>query len=279
MPCVLADQTRLRAADLIVPDWPLPPGVRAFSTTRAGGVSLPPFATLNLGDHVGDQPAAVRENRQRLSQWLPAPPVWLTQVHGTRVLEITSDQSASAPPPAADASWTEGSDIVCAIMTADCLPVLFARLDGQRVAAAHAGWRGLAAGVLESTLTAMGCDGRDVTVWLGPAIGPTAFEVGDEVRATFVAHDAAAAADFSAGTAGKWWADIYALARRRLLAAGVGDIHGGRCCTHSDSARFFSYRRDGQTGRMASLIWRERDAEAGTGFGHNAASRSLGSTG
>lgn len=237
------------------PDWPAPPGVRAVMTTRAGGISLPPYASLNLGQHVGDVPATVAANRARLRHDLPAEPAWLEQVHGVTVVDAGA--LAAGAVPVADASVAFVPGVVCAVMTADCLPVLLARRDGQAVGAAHAGWRGLQAGVLEATVAQLG-GGRDLLAWLGPAIGPTAFEVGDEVRAAFVADAAEASAAFRPGAApGKWWADIYLLARQRLQAVGVTAIHGGEHCTVSDPARFFSYRRDGRTGRMVALIWRE----------------------
>ncbi len=224
----------------IKPDWPAPAGVHALVTTRAGGVSLPPFDSLNLGDHVGDDPAAVALNRQRLRAFLPAEPCWLKQVHGTTVAQ--ADGLRDAVEADASVAFLPGS--VCAVLTADCLPVLFCDRKGSRVAAAHAGWRGLAAGVLESSVAAMRCDPADILAWLGPAIGPQAFEVGDEVREAFVP-----------GRPGKWFADIYELARLRLMQAGVGSVHGGGFCTHADAGRFYSYRRDGTTGRMAALVW------------------------
>ncbi|WP_018749082.1 peptidoglycan editing factor PgeF [Chitiniphilus shinanonensis] len=237
---------------LLHPDWPVPERVRALVTTRIGGVSAAPYASLNLGDHVGDAPDAVAENRRRVGALLPAEPLWLQQVHGTVVARLDDDQ----PLRIADAAVARGAGRVCVVMTADCLPVLFCDRAGSVVGAAHAGWRGLADGVLEATVAAMGVAPRDVLAWFGPAIGPDAFEVGDEVRAVFVAHDAAATAAFRPGRApGKWWADLYLLARQRLVALGVTAIHGGEHCTVGDAARFFSYRRDGVTGRMASLIW------------------------
>lgn len=235
----------------IVPDWPAPNGVRALSTTRLGGVSQPPYASLNLGDHVGDSPVHVAENRARVAAHLPAPPLWLSQVHGVRVV----DASLAADGEPADASFARMRGRVCAVMTADCLPVLFCHQGGQVVAAAHAGWRGLAGGVLEGTLAAMAVPGDEVMAWLGPAIGPSAFEVGDEVRAAFVAAHPAAASAFVARTEGKWLADLYALARLRLGACGVSAVYGGDRCTLTEADRFFSHRRDRVTGRMASLIW------------------------
>ncbi|WP_028455589.1 peptidoglycan editing factor PgeF [Chitinilyticum litopenaei] len=239
-------------AGLLVPDWPAPACVRALQTTRLGGISPPPYASLNLGTHVGDAAAHVAANRALLARHLPSEPAWLNQVHGTAVMNIAGMQ----PQPNADASFSRIPNTVCAIMTADCLPVLFCDRAGTVVAGAHAGWRGLCNGVLEATVAAMQTAAGDILAWLGPAIGPDAFEVGSEVRDAFMAHDANAAAAFRpAATPGKWLADIYLLARQRLNAAGIRAIYGGGLCTVSDSERFFSYRRDQQTGRMASLIW------------------------
>lgn len=247
----------LNSKDWIVPDWPAPPGVRALFTTRNGGVSRGPYASLNLGDHVGDDPQAVAANRSLLCQVVAggASPVWLEQVHGTRVIDAAA-HVASRIPPQADASFSRQSGVCCAVMTADCLPVLFCDDSGSVVGAAHAGWRGLLAGVLEQTIAAMGAPPATLLAYLGPAIGPQAFEVGDEVRGAFAAADAATAAAFAPLPAGKWLADIYRLARLRLAAQGVDRVFGGALCTASDARRFFSYRRDGLTGRMASLIWR-----------------------
>ncbi|MDN3576653.1 peptidoglycan editing factor PgeF [Chitinimonas viridis] len=236
----------------MTPDWPVPQGVHALVTTRRGGVSLPPYDSFNLGDHVADAPAAVAANRALLRTALPAEPTWLNQVHGTVVVEAGH---AATPVPQADASVAFGAGAVCLVMTADCLPVLFAREDGMAVGAAHAGWRGLHDGVLEATIARLGEPAR-LLAWLGPAIGPDAFEVGDEVRQAFVGHDPAAAMAFRPGVApGKWWADIYSLARQRLAAAGVSRVYGGGLCTVADAQQFFSYRRDRVTGRMASMIW------------------------
>ncbi|MEO1766206.1 peptidoglycan editing factor PgeF [Thiobacter aerophilum] len=234
----------------ILPDWPTPPHVRALVTTRAGGVSVGPYASLNLAAHVGDDPAAVAENRARLRRLLPAEPLWLEQVHGTAVWRMEA-----GAPGRADASVSRTAGQVCAVLTADCLPVLFADRAGTVVAAAHAGWRGLCAGVLERTVAAMQTDPGQIMSWLGPAIGPEAFQVGEEVRLAFLAVDAAAAEAFRADGPGRWRADLYALARMRLARAGVQAVFGGGLCTFSDPTRFFSYRRDGATGRMASLIW------------------------
>lgn len=240
--------------DFILPDWPAPPNVRALVTTRSGGVSTGPYASLNLGDHVGDAPAAVVENRRRLRALLPADPVWLQQVHGVRCIEAAQ----ATPLLEADAAFTHMPGVVCAVLTADCLPILLCDTDGTVVATAHAGWRGLASGVIESTVAALGVPSDRLMAWLGPAIGPDNFEVGGEVRDTFIAHDPQAAQAFVArpnGTQGKWFCDIYLLARQRLEALGVCRLAGADFCTVRDAARFFSYRRDGVTGRMASLIW------------------------
>lgn len=238
----------------IVPDWPAPQRVRALITTRSGGVSNAPYAGLNLGSHVGDKSAAVECNRNLLAAHLPAAPRWLEQVHGTEV--ACADSLADGEIAVADAAYARDPDVVCAVLTADCLPVLLCDLDGGVVAAAHAGWRGLLGGVLERTVEAMAVSPGRLLAWLGPAIGPAAFEVGSEVREAFVARDAGAAEAFVAGQqADKWMADIYRLAARRLAAAGVERVFGGGLCTVSDRARFYSYRRDGVTGRFASLVW------------------------
>lgn len=239
--------------NLIVPGWPAPARVKSLMTTRSGGVSLTPWASLNLGEHVGDDPLHVAANRVRLRRQLPAEPGWLRQVHSARVVELGRE-----PNPEADASFTRESGQVCAVLTADCLPVLLCDRAGSVVAAAHAGWRGLAGGVLEATVAAMQVPPQGILAWLGAAIGPQAFEVGDEVREAFVAqHPQAATAFVSQPTAGKWLADIYQLARIRLAHAGVQAIHGGGHCTFSEADSFYSYRRDGVTGRMAALIWLE----------------------
>jgi YfiH family protein len=239
----------------LVPDWPAPPAVRSLVTTRCGGVSKPPYGTFNLGLHVGDDPAAVAANRARLRGVVPAGPFWLEQVHGIEV--VPADKGGGAPV-CADASVTRKAGVVCTVMTADCLPVLFCNDDGTVVAAAHAGWRGLAAGVLEATLAAMAVEPGRIMAWLGPAIGPTAFEVGEEVRVAFLASDPGAQEAFaSSEMEGKWFADIFTLARRRLIRAGVGRdrIHGGGVCTVLENERFYSYRHETVTGRFASLVW------------------------
>ncbi|MCM2330885.1 conserved hypothetical protein [Geopseudomonas sagittaria] len=240
-------------SDLLVPDWPAPAKVRACVTSRAGGVSQAPFDSCNLGDHVGDDPAAVAENRRRLQALLGCRPAWLSQVHGVAVVEADPARVAEA-----DASWSATPGVACTIMTADCLPVLFCDRAGSRVAAAHAGWRGLAAGVLEASVAALGCPQSEVLVWLGPAIGPRAFEVGAEVREAFVAQHAEAAEAFVPSVnPERFMADLYRLARIRLAAIGVTAVYGGGLCTFSDAERFYSYRREPRTGRLASLIWLE----------------------
>lgn len=244
--------------DLLKPDWPVPAKVRALSTTRAGGVSQPPWGTLNLGDHVGDNPDHVRTNRQRLADASGLHPDgigWLKQVHGTDVVELTP--ATVAKVPTADASFTRHPDIACAILTADCLPVIVADERGTVVGAAHAGWRSLCGGVLENLVTAMAVEPNTLQAWLGPAIGPDHFEVGPEVRDAFLAADPAAASAFhtSGARPGHFMADIYALATQRLNRLGITSVSGGGLCTVSDNDHFFSYRRDGHTGRMATLVW------------------------
>jgi YfiH family protein len=236
----------------IVPDWPAPAHVRAVVTERSGGVSVGRYASLNLGAHVGDTADAVRENRRRLVDGfeLSSEPRWLDQVHGTRIAVLDADESGSA-----DGAVTRRQGVVCAILTADCLPVLLTDCAGTRVGAAHAGWRGLAAGVLPAAVTAMGAPGSELLAWLGPAIGPHAYEVGPEVRAAFLARDPAASGAFTLNARGRWQADLYALARRSLSAAGVTAVFGGGFCTSTDEERFFSHRREAPCGRMASLIW------------------------
>jgi len=248
----------LAVEHLILPDWPAPANVRALQTTRRGGFSCTPYDTLNLGMHVGDDALAVAANRQLLNAWVPSEPVWLEQVHGTQV--VSAEQAGCLPR--ADGCIARRPGAVCAVMTADCLPLLLCDRAGSVVAAVHAGWRGLAAGVIEAAVAAMACPPPELMAWLGPAIGPLAFEVGEEVRAAFVAHQTEAAASFTPHAAGKWLADIYGLARLRLYAAGVRSIHGGGLCTYTDAAQFYSYRRDGATGRMATLIWLERGSGA-----------------
>ncbi|MCG8429107.1 MAG: peptidoglycan editing factor PgeF [Chromatiales bacterium] len=237
----------------IVPSWPVGDTVKAVITTRAGGFSQAPYDSLNLGDHVGDDPAVVARNRAFLKRELalPGEPNWLTQVHGCDVVPCGSGQSR------ADAVITDQPGQVCAVLTADCLPVLIADRAGRKVAAVHAGWRGLSAGVIENAVHALALPGEELLAWLGPAIGPAQFEVGAEVREVFIQHNPAAEAAFVNNRPGHWLADIYQLARLRLNAFNLSYVGGGEYCTVSDQARFFSYRRDGVTGRMAALIWIE----------------------
>ena len=237
----------------LIPDWPAPAGIRACVTTRAGGVSVAPFDSLNLGDHVDDDPLAVAANRQRLTHIFDVQPAWLSQVHGVVVAPASPGRVVEA-----DASWTSTPGIACTVMTADCLPALFCNRAGTRVAAAHAGWRGLAAGVLEATAKSLNVEPQEVLVWLGPAIGPTAFEVGGEVREVFVKDLPLSAAAFVPSVnPGRFMADIYELARLRLARYGITAVYGGGYCTVTDP-RFFSYRRSPRTGRFASLVWIER---------------------
>jgi len=262
---------------IIEPDWPAPPGVRAAFTLRTGGVSAPPYDSLNLGSGIGDLPEAVRENRHRVSERLrlPAEPMWLEQVHGIDVVSVeggpprsggpvrnggpvqSGEPTLTGMPPKADAAVAHGPGHVCAIRVADCMPVLFAAPDGSCVGASHAGWRGLAGGVLEATIAGLGVPPSQLLAWMGPAIGPEHFEVGDDVRMAFLAKDAGSAQAFVRNARGRWQCDLYALARRRLAAAGVSDVYGGGWCTFADADRFFSYRRDRECGRMGALIWME----------------------
>jgi YfiH family protein len=239
---------------MIQPDWPAPPGVASLMTTRAGGVSSAPWGSFNLGDHVGDDPDHVAANRSRLREHLPTEPGWLKQVHSATVVEC------GAGGAEADAAFTRQAGVVCAVLTADCLPVLFCDRAGSVVAAAHAGWRGLAGGVLEATVAAMQVPPGEILAWMGAAIGPQAFEVGDEVRQAFVAQHPGAVSAFIRQAPGKWLADLYQLASIRLNHAGVQAIYGGGRCTFTEADSFYSYRRDGVTGRMASLIWLEQPA-------------------
>jgi hypothetical protein len=246
----------------LIPCWPAPPNVKALQTTRNGGVSAAPYASLNLGDHVGDAPLAVARNRSLLEPLLPGEPVWLKQEHGTAVV----DAASAACLPQADGCVSSRAGAVCAVMTADCLPVLLCDGKGSVVGAAHAGWRGLCDGVIEQTVRAMNVPPDTLMAWLGPAIGARAFEVGAEVRAAFTARHPVADAAFAPsprlpqtgkGIGDKWLADLYALARQRLNALGIARIYGGDLCTYTDGERFFSYRRDGATGRMGTFIWLE----------------------
>lgn len=248
---------------MIVPQWPVPASVRAACSTRAGGVSAPPYDTLNLGDHVGDAPADVVENRRRFAAALNARPVFLQQVHGRGVVRI---DAATPDGTQADACWTTERGVACTMMVADCLPVLLADRRGTVVGAAHCGWRGLAgeggAGVLEALWARMAPTAGDaggMLAWLGPCIGPDAFEVGPEVRAAFLDHDAGAAALFRVRDGGKFLADLPGLARRRLAALGIAALHGNdgsaAWCTVSQASRFFSHRRDRVSGRLAATVW------------------------
>jgi hypothetical protein len=239
--------------EFIKPDWPAPARVRAVTTTRLGGVSEGRFASLNLGEHVGDRPDRVQANRARVRAALgfDSEPLWLRQVHGTRVVDA---REASAGTEA-DGCASALPGRICVVLTADCLPILLCDRAGTRVAALHAGWRGLAAGVVEEGVRALGLPGDALLAWLGPAIGSHAYEVGTEVREAFVVRDPGTAAAFAPSARGRWLADLYALARRRLQAAGVNSVYGGGHCTVSEENLFFSHRRDGTTGRMASLIW------------------------
>lgn len=245
----------LPAPGVFAPDWPASPLVRALMTTRQGGTSPPPWDSLNLGVAVGDDPARVSANRALVGALLPQAPRWLRQVHGRAVVHADAVQPHA--PPEADAAWTTTPGVVCCVQVADCLPVLLAARDGSAVGAAHAGWRGLAAGVIEATVAAMPVPAAALFAWLGPAIGPASFEVGEEVLAAFVRHDPGSAAAFQPHGPGKWLADLFTLARRRLHAAGVTAVHGGGLCTVADPARFFSHRRDRPGGRMAALVWIE----------------------
>ena len=235
------------------PDWPAPSGVRAVSTTRRGGFSLAPWHGFNLASHVGDDPRAVAANRALLRRELPAEPVWLKQVHGIQCV----DAALTSADRQADASFTRQRGVVCVVLTADCLPVLLCDDRASVVGIAHAGWRGLAAGVIEATVAAMGEPGRHLMAWLGPAIGPQAFEVGGEVRDLFVAGDRRAENAFAAAANGKWMCDIHRLARLRLDALGIDRVTAAAGCTVGDEKNFYSFRRDGVAGRMASLIWLE----------------------
>lgn len=242
--------------DWIVPDWPAPANVKALITTRNGGVGSDAFAGFNLGLQTGDAPQYVAENRARLRRLLPQEPKWLRQIHGASVVNV----DAVTETPEADAGFARQSGTVCAVLIADCLPVLLADRAGTLVAAAHAGWRGLSGSVIENTVNAMCSAGTvpgELIAYLGPAIGPNAFEVGADVRDTFVSRAPDAAQAFQPQRPGKWLADLFMLARQALLRSGVSAVYGGGLCTYSDAARFFSYRRDKTTGRMAALIWRE----------------------
>ncbi|SEL41178.1 peptidoglycan editing factor PgeF [Nitrosovibrio tenuis] len=243
--------------DWIVPDWPAPRNVKAVFTTRNGGTGSGPYASLNLGDHVGDDPLTVEKNRALLRHALPDEPRWLNQVHGNVPISIDGDCTA---PCHGDAAFSLRPGNVCAVLVADCLPILLCNHAGTMVGVIHAGWRGMAEGVIERTLSRINTTATRHTrmmAWLGPAIGPNHFEVGEEVRQAFIGHDRKADVAFLPNfrNEAKWFADLFTLARQRLVKAGVGEIYGGGQCTFSDPTRFFSYRRDGITGRMAGLIW------------------------
>ncbi|MCX7896917.1 MAG: peptidoglycan editing factor PgeF [Rhodocyclaceae bacterium] len=242
------------ALEFLHPEWPAPARVRALVTTRVGGVSRGPYASLNLAMHVGDDAQAVDVNRRMLRAFLPAEPVWLAQVHGTTVL----DAAKAIGEGSADASYARKPHVVCAVLTADCLPVLICDEAASVVAAAHVGWRGLAAGILEATLSALALPPGALIAWLGPAIGPCCFEVGAEVKDALCADDPAASGAFTPSRAGKWRADLFQLARLRLARMGLVRVYGGGQCTACDRRRFYSYRREGATGRFASLIWLEK---------------------
>jgi YfiH family protein len=240
-------------ADWIVPDWPAPACVKAFITTRAGGVSAGPYSSLNVGFSTGDDANAVEENRHRLRTFLPAEPRWLRQVHGTRVV----DADTLFDRVEADAAFARVRHTVCAVLVADCLPVLFTDRAGSAVAIAHAGWRGLACGVIARTVRSLReHTPHDLIAYIGPGIGRDAFEVGEDVYCAFTRDDPGAGDAFVRHRPGKWLADLPGLARRALAGCGVAEVYGGASCTYSDPRRFFSYRRDGTTGRMAALIWR-----------------------
>ena len=243
----------------IIPNWPAPANVKALQTTRNGGISVAPYNSLNLGEHVKDNPLHVAQNRQLLSQFLPSEPVWLNQVHGVDVIDAANTSCA----PSADASYATRKNVVCVTMTADCLPILLCDQAGTAVASIHAGWRSLCDGVIEATVKQMPVDSSQLMAWLGPAIGPNAFEVGGDVRAQFMAKDAKAELAFKKHgdnqEQDKWLADIYQIATQRLNNLGITQIYGGGqdepWCTYTDKEKFFSFRRDGVTGRMATLIW------------------------
>ncbi|MGQ0442327.1 MAG: peptidoglycan editing factor PgeF [Methylophilaceae bacterium] len=245
----------LNRQDLIIPNWPAPENVKAIQTTRVGGVSLAPYYSLNLGSHVQDNPLHVAQNRQFLSQWMPSEPVWLNQVHGIQVVNAAITHCV----PNADASFTTDKNVVCVTMTADCLPVLLCDTQGKVAAAVHAGWRSLCDGVIEATVEAMQVDKPAVMAWLGPAIGPQAFEVGPDVRAQFIAQDVSASLAFQA-SGDKYLGNLYQIATQRLRRLGITQIYGAgqaneMWCTYNEASRFFSFRRDGDTGRMGTFIW------------------------
>lgn len=241
--------------DWIIPDWPAPPSVKAILTTRKGGVSRNQngaYAELNLGDHVGDDLLLVQQNRALLHKYLPNDPYWLKQVHGAKPIWVDKNEVT----PQGDAALSCCSGKVCAILVADCLPVFLCDTAGSVVGVVHAGWRGLSAGVIENSIAEMSRKGNEIIAWLGPAIGPKHFEVGEEVREVFLKQDSKSSSAFTLSHDGnKWFADLFTLARLRLAEAGVTKVYGGNECTFSNPLRFYSYRRDGKTGRMAALIW------------------------
>lgn len=248
---------RFKETDLVRPDWPAPGNIRAFSTTRRGGVSRGPWASLNLGPNCGDEPANVLENRRRIARLLPAEPLWMEQVHGARVLESGEDGTGHEQ---ADARVESAPGRVVTIMSADCLPVLLCDEDGARIGAAHAGWRGIAAGVIEATVERMEASPGRLMAWLGPAISGAVYEVGDDVRDAFAAAEGHARRSVDGSFTrhgGRWLLDVAGAARRILEALGVQRVYGGGFCTYREPDRFFSHRRDGATGRMASVIWLE----------------------
>ena len=242
----------LSKADFIIPDWPAPANVKAIQTTRLGGYSIAPYDSLNLGSHVQDDAFAVAKNRQLLSQYLPSEPVWLNQVHGVEVIDAANRLCVQD----ADASFSKNKNVVCVTMTADCLPILLCNQQGTAVSSIHAGWRSLCDGVIESTIKAMDFEPEDLMAWLGPAIGPDTFEVGAEVRKAFIAKDNQAEQAFKA-SGDKWLGNLYLIAKQRLNKHGVVEIYGGGECTYSNASQYFSFRRDGVTGRMATMIWFE----------------------
>jgi len=239
-------------------DWPAPANVHAATSRRLGGISQGTYATLNLAMHVDDDAWAVRENRSRLA--LPTEPIWLNQVHGLTVANVgRASEQSSDQVIEADAAYTDVAGVICAVLTADCLPVLLCDRSGHHVAAVHAGWRGLAAGIIDRAVTALQPPGDQLLAWLGPAIGPNAYEVGPEVREAFLQRDTDAQAAFPPSRPGHWWMDIYQLARQQLAQQGITGVYGGDHCTWQEAEHFYSYRRDGVTGRMASVIWFESD--------------------
>jgi YfiH family protein len=239
----------------LTPDWPAPVNIHAATTLRLGGVSCGAFNSLNIAMHVGDNVDCVQQNRQIMQQVLalPSEPIWLAQIHSNQVVKAVK----TSEPPQADASYSNESGVVCAVMTADCLPLLVCTTDGRQIAAIHAGWRGLLAGVIDNTIAALQTPPSTLLVWLGPAIGVECFEVGAEVRAAFIAKSSTFMSAFTEKSNGQWLADIYQLARINLTTLGIHAIYGGDFCTVTEEARFYSYRRDKETGRMATLIWRQ----------------------